>query len=158
MPRPPENEWKSIGVTAAPAVPALRAPALDDTRLHALGLTAAWAAWVALIDPRGELALNDDWAYVLPVQMLFERGALQLTFFQGMTLVGQLAWGALFCVPFGFSLTALRLSTLVLGVLSYLAFRARERRQPRPTAEPPRKVFFVRLGLPEAAHSGSSEA
>lgn len=50
------------------------------------------------------------------------------------------------------------LSTLVLGVLSYLAFRARERRQPGPTAEPPRKVFFVRLGLPEAASTGSPEA
>ncbi|MEO6026660.1 MAG: hypothetical protein ABIR79_07340 [Candidatus Binatia bacterium] len=48
------------------------------------------------------------------------------------------------------------LSTLVLGVLSYLAFRARERRQPRATAEPPRKVFFVRLGLPEATASGTA--
>jgi hypothetical protein len=50
------------------------------------------------------------------------------------------------------------LSTLVLGVLSYLAFRARERRHPSPTAEAPRKVFFVRLGLPEAASTGSPEA
>lgn len=46
------------------------------------------------------------------------------------------------------------LSTLVLGVLSYLAFRARETRRPHQAAEPPRKVFFVRLGLPEAAGSG----
>ncbi len=41
------------------------------------------------------------------------------------------------------------LSTLVLGVLSYVAFRAREKRRPQPIAEPARKVFFVRLGLPE---------
>jgi hypothetical protein len=41
------------------------------------------------------------------------------------------------------------LSTLVLGVLSYLAFRAREKRRPRDAPESARKVFFVRLGLPE---------
>jgi len=41
------------------------------------------------------------------------------------------------------------LSTLVLGVLSYLAFRAREKRRPRDAPEPAQKVFFVRLGLPE---------
>ncbi len=46
------------------------------------------------------------------------------------------------------------LSTLVLGVLSYLAFRAREKRQPREAAEPPAKVFFVRLELPE--HAGAT--
>ena len=43
------------------------------------------------------------------------------------------------------------LSTLILGVLSYLAFRAREKRRPRETPEPARKVFFVRLGLPEGS-------
>ena len=47
------------------------------------------------------------------------------------------------------------LSTLVLGVLSYLAFRARERRQPREAAAPPRKVFLVRLGLPDAPFPGT---
>jgi hypothetical protein len=45
------------------------------------------------------------------------------------------------------------LSTLVLGVLSYLAFRAREGRQPNPVAEAPPKQFLVRLGLPEASAS-----
>ena len=52
------------------------------------------------------------------------------------------------------------LSTLVLGVLSYMAFRARERRRPSEPTEAPRKVFFVRLGLPETepVPSGSAEA
>ncbi len=50
------------------------------------------------------------------------------------------------------------LSTLVLGVLSYLAFRARERRRPREAAAPARKVFFVRLGLPEGASTATSGA
>jgi len=43
------------------------------------------------------------------------------------------------------------LSTLVLGVISYLAFRAREKRRPHHAAESPDKVFFVRLELPDAA-------
>ena len=47
------------------------------------------------------------------------------------------------------------LSTLVLGVLSYVAFRAREKRRPQEAAAPARKVFFVRLGLPEAEPSAS---
>ena len=47
------------------------------------------------------------------------------------------------------------LSTLVLGVLSYLAFRARERRQPRAAAEPARKTFLVRLGLPDTPLPGT---
>jgi hypothetical protein len=46
------------------------------------------------------------------------------------------------------------LSTLVLGVLSYLAFRAREKRRPSEAGEPTRKVFFVRLGLPEGSAPG----
>ncbi len=47
------------------------------------------------------------------------------------------------------------LSTLVLGVLSYLAFRARETRRPREMPEAARKVFFVRLGLPESSTPAS---
>ena len=41
------------------------------------------------------------------------------------------------------------LSTLVLGVLSYMAFRAREKRRPRAAPAPAQKTFFVRLQLPE---------
>ncbi|MCC6764710.1 MAG: hypothetical protein IT293_08615 [Deltaproteobacteria bacterium] len=47
------------------------------------------------------------------------------------------------------------LSTLVLGVLSYLAFRAREKRHPHAMQEPARKVFFVRLVLPETPSSAA---
>jgi hypothetical protein len=42
------------------------------------------------------------------------------------------------------------LSTLVLGVLACLAFRAREKRRPLESPAPARKVFLVRLGLPDA--------
>jgi hypothetical protein len=39
-------------------------------------------------------------------------------------------------------------ATLVLGALSYMALRARERRYPEAFA-PPEKRFFVRYTLPE---------
>jgi hypothetical protein len=42
------------------------------------------------------------------------------------------------------------LATLVLGMRSYLACRAREQRRSR-AAPTTRKAFFVRLGLPAAA-------
>jgi len=53
-----------------------------------------------------------------------------------MTLVAQVLWGALFSVPFGFSFHALRLSTLVLGLIGILATYGllREARASRKTA------------------------
>lgn len=45
------------------------------------------------------------------------------------------------------------LSTLVLSFLSYSAWRARAMRRSTPAAEPARKVFLVRLGLPQAGGS-----
>lgn len=44
-------------------------------------------------------------------------------------------------------------TTLILAVFSYLAFRARERRKPAPVVTDPtsRPRFLVRLVLPETA-------
>jgi hypothetical protein len=42
------------------------------------------------------------------------------------------------------------LSTLLLCLSPYMTLRARQKRGPRAVAAPARKVFFVRLGLPEA--------
>ncbi len=66
-------------------------------------LTAAWVGMATLVDPRGEFSLNDDWAYALPVKTLVERGSIRFTFWQSMTLIAQVLWGALFCLPRGFS-------------------------------------------------------
>jgi Dolichyl-phosphate-mannose-protein mannosyltransferase len=81
----------------------------------ALGLlTFAWLLIVFLVNPVGDFPLNDDWAYAKTVQSLL-RGNLQLTDWAPASQIAQIAWGALFCLPFGFSFTALRISTLVLG-------------------------------------------
>jgi hypothetical protein len=85
-----------------------------------LVLTAVWVAMAIAVDPRGEFSLNDDWAYALPVKAVVERGSLHFTFWQSMTLITQVVWGALFCLPSGFSYLALRVSVLVAGLAGIL--------------------------------------
>jgi 4-amino-4-deoxy-L-arabinose transferase-like glycosyltransferase len=86
--------------------------------LAILGL--AWLGMAILVNPRGDFSLNDDWAYGLPVRALVEKGEFRFTFWQSMTLITQVFWGALFCLPVGFSFDALRISTLVAGLVGTL--------------------------------------
>ena len=79
-----------------------------------------WTVLAIVIDPRGDFPLNDDWAYGLPVKALMERGEFRLTDWTVASLVSQEFWGALFCLPAGFSYTALRISTLVLGLVGLI--------------------------------------
>lgn len=79
-----------------------------------------WLLMIYLANPLGEFPLNDDWSYGRAVQSLVEHGHLQLTGFTSMPLIAQVFWGALFCLPFGFSFSALRASTITLGLLGIL--------------------------------------
>src|SRR5262245_5593521 len=88
----------------------------DDRRAIAL-LVTAWVGLVVLVDPRGDFPLNDDWAYGWSVQQFLETGEFQLSDWTAINLLSQVLWGSLFCLPFGFSFTALRLSTLTLGLI-----------------------------------------
>jgi len=80
-----------------------------------------WIVVALLIDPRGEFPLNDDWAYAAAVKTLLGGGGIRLSGWTTVNLIAQVLWGALFCLPFGFSFTALRISTLVLGLTGVLA-------------------------------------
>jgi 4-amino-4-deoxy-L-arabinose transferase-like glycosyltransferase len=102
------------------------------SRVHLSALAALWTVLALIAGPRADFPLNDDWAYGLPVQSLVDHGALRLTFWQSMPLLPQLAWGALFSLPFGFSFTALRVSTLVLGMIGVLGTYALLRRRGVP--------------------------
>ena len=84
-------------------------------------IVAIWIVVALLIDPRGEFPLNDDWAYAAAVKTLLSGGGIRLPGWTTANLVAQIFWGALFCLPFGFSFTALRISTLVLGLTGVLA-------------------------------------
>ena len=96
---------------------------LPDTKVErhrnllAIGIIAAvWILMVAITNPSGEFPLNDDWCYALSVRSLVEDGTFTMVSMVTMTLFTQVLWGALFCLPFGFSYTALRASTLVAGL------------------------------------------
>ncbi|MBI4486394.1 MAG: glycosyltransferase family 39 protein, partial [Acidobacteria bacterium] len=63
----------------------------------------------------------DDWVYSWSVQHLIETHEFLFPELVGNPIAAQVLWGALFCLPFGFSLTALRVSTWTLGVLALCA-------------------------------------
>lgn len=89
--------------------------------INVLVIIAIWVIMVILVNPIGDFPLNDDWAYGYSVKVLLEQGDFQLSGWTATNLLTQVLWGALFCLPFGFSFTALRFSTLTLGLIGVLA-------------------------------------
>jgi 4-amino-4-deoxy-L-arabinose transferase-like glycosyltransferase len=84
---------------------------------RALLITAlAWIAAVIVINPVGDFPLNDDWVYGQAVRNLVEHGRYQPSDCTAVPLFTQAMWGTLFCLPAGFSFTALRFSTLVVSL------------------------------------------
>ena len=90
-------------------------------------LSIFWILSIILVDPRGNFPLNDDWSYGLAVKNLIEKGAFYPTPWTSMPLISQALWGAIFCIPFGFSFITFRFSTLSLGLIgiagTYLLLR-----------------------------------
>lgn len=99
--------------------------------LGALAILMGVAIW-----PVGEFPLNDDWSYARAVQSWLETGRLQFTGWTSLPLIAQTLWGALFCLPGGFSFVALRLSTASAGLLGVwgLYFLMRSAGHGRPCA------------------------
>jgi len=89
--------------------------------LHLLSLSSLWIFMAIIVDPRGDFPLNDDWSFGTMVRNWLTTGELRSTGPGAMTRIFQIVWGALFCLPFGFSYTALRISTLTLGLVGVLA-------------------------------------
>jgi hypothetical protein len=92
-----------------------------------VALLAVWSAVVVIVNPRGEFMINDDWCFVRALQGLFSQGRLDSTGWGpvgapgGPSLLVHLLWGHAFTYFGGFSLTALRLSVLVAGILGSVA-------------------------------------
>ena len=74
-----------------------------------------------LIYPLSNLPFHDDWTYAWSVEHLLQTGQLQILDWSVHYPLTQILWGALFCLPFGFSFSALRLSTVVLAWFGTLA-------------------------------------
>jgi 4-amino-4-deoxy-L-arabinose transferase-like glycosyltransferase len=78
-------------------------------------LLLAWVAMVLLIHPAGNFPGADSWVYGLSVRSLLETGRFSLPSPASANIIVMIYWGALFCLPFGFSYNALRVATVVLG-------------------------------------------
>jgi hypothetical protein len=65
--------------------------------------------------------VSDDWVYSRSVEILLHEQELKILDLSVVTLVSQVIWGALFSTILGTSFGAMRLSTLVIFVLSGLA-------------------------------------
>jgi 4-amino-4-deoxy-L-arabinose transferase-like glycosyltransferase len=80
-------------------------------------------AAAAAVNPLREAPYDDDWAFGETVQHLLETGQYRLNDWLAPNMPLQAVWGALFCLPGGYSFAALRLSTIVLAVIGMVAFR-----------------------------------
>ncbi len=80
-------------------------------------LASLWVASLFVVNPIGDFPLNDDWSFGLAVKNLLQTGEFHPTGWTSMPLITQTLWGALFCLPGGFSFNALRFSTLAIIVV-----------------------------------------
>src|ERR1051326_7518826 len=87
-----------------------------------LGIAIAAAVIAALLRPFQNTPFVDDWAYAWPVEHLLKTGELKILDWATSLNIAQILWGALFSLPFGFSFTALRISTFVLSVSGLCGF------------------------------------
>lgn len=85
-------------------------------------LALLWVIMIIIVNPIGNFPLNDDWQYARPVSSLINQGHYFSPDSYSPIIVAQVYWGALFCLPGGFSFTALRISVLVLGLAGVLVF------------------------------------
>jgi Dolichyl-phosphate-mannose-protein mannosyltransferase len=95
--------------------------------------------------------LHDDWTYAWSVEHFLQTGKLQVLDWSIHYPFAQILWGALFCLPFGLSFSALRVSTVVLAWLGALALYGTLRELGRERNEsliatlvlPANPVFFL---------------
>lgn len=79
-----------------------------------------WCGSLVIVDPIGNFPLNDDWSFGLAVRNLIGEGDFRPLGWTSPSLITNVLWGSLFCIPGGFSFTALRLSTLTLSLVGTL--------------------------------------
>ena len=79
-------------------------------------LIAAFAVAVALVDPRGNFPLDDDWDFALTTWTFLHTGTIQYSPFTSATTHLQMLWGAAWSAAFGETFTVLRLSIMSLSL------------------------------------------
>ncbi|MFA6923150.1 MAG: hypothetical protein WC223_02755 [Bacteroidales bacterium] len=81
-----------------------------------------WIISIFFANPTGEFPLNDDWCYSKSLLNLVENGKFINYSSNSVTFITQFLWGYLFCIPFGFSFVALRISTVVMALTGLIFF------------------------------------
>jgi hypothetical protein len=121
-----------------PATPATtrtqRAPLVVSASLTDCLWIALCGGLIAIVLwPFQDTPFVDDWVYAWSVEHLLKGGGLRILDWSSHPNFAQVLWGALFCLPLGFSFVALRLSTWVAGLLALCGFYLllRELRVPR---------------------------
>lgn len=84
----------------------------------------AFALTILYINPLREVVWDDDFAYARTVRTLLETGNYQLDAWATANPVFQTYWGALFARLFGYSISTLRVSTLVLALVALVGIYA----------------------------------
>lgn len=91
---------------------------LDRQRgIDGLWLGLMWLVPALILRPFQDAPFIDDWVYAWPVEHLLHTGSLRILDISSSLTYTQVLWGTLFCLPFGFSFTALRISTWVAAWL-----------------------------------------
>ena len=80
------------------------------------------ALTIIAINPLHDFPVEDDWDYSRMVKIFHDTGVLQRSDYAQATLIFPALYGGLVSNLFGFSFTNLRLSTLVLALVTLLAF------------------------------------
>ena len=109
------------------AQPDSEPPAANLTAQRGVPLGAVlilFLAAAAAVNPLRETPVEDDWAYAETVKHFLDTGQYRLNEWLSANIAFQTMWGALFCLPSGFSFAALRVSTIVLAVIGLVALRA----------------------------------
>src|SRR5436305_6075241 len=93
-----------------------------QNRACLLAIALGWLVLLLLIPPQHEYPIIDDWLYARSVQHQVATGAFEMPAQSQASLVGLTLWGTLWVRLFGFSLTILSYSTLVLALVALYAF------------------------------------
>jgi 4-amino-4-deoxy-L-arabinose transferase-like glycosyltransferase len=90
-------------------------------------LTVLWMFALCVIHPFGNFPLYDDFNFSKTLKILFEEHRYQyigFTISHFLPLVSHYALGFIFCIPFGFSHTIIRISTIFLSIIGVFYFYA----------------------------------
>src|SRR5438270_644476 len=79
-------------------------------------IAGVWFAAVALVDPRGEFPIHDDWIYDVSTWTFVRTGQFHFPSVSVVSMRAQVLWGAVWTRLFGQSFEVLRASTLVLSL------------------------------------------